>query len=54
MSIRELLVYPIINSQNLHHKNCMTDRKENYLGSERVKKQKLLTQQKTVFEELGP
>ena len=35
----------------------MTDSKENkqlYLGSERVKKQKLLTQQKTVFEELGP
>ena len=35
-----LLVDPIPNSLNQHHKNCMADSKENYkldLGSERVK-----------------
>ena len=39
-SIRGLLVDHISNSSNLHHKNCMIDRNENYywdLGSERVK-----------------
>ena len=30
ISIRGLLVDPIPNSPYQHHKNCMTDRKENY------------------------
>lgn len=37
-----LLVDPILNSPNLHYKNCIADSKENYYRdpvSERVKKQ---------------
>ena len=30
ISLRGLLVDPILNSPNLHHNNCMTDSKENY------------------------
>ena len=40
-----LLADPIPNSPNQHHKNCITDSRENYscdLGSERVKKVDLI------------
>ena len=44
-----LLVDPIPNSQNSHHKNCMADSKEKNLldlGSERVKKRKMCKSRK--------